>query len=95
MVKDQEPTVAPTLWVQHGMIREIELPVMIDLQNDCVIHGFLIRVDIDADGQVLVLIMVQIVHNERRDFKVVRLGGARGGLGDQEVRDITQLVHIN
>ena len=39
--------------------------------------------------------MVQIVHYERRDFKVVWLGGARGGLGDQEVRDITQLVHIN
>ena len=50
MVKDQEPTVTPTLWVQHGMIREIELPVMIHLEDDGVIHGFLIRVDIDADG---------------------------------------------
>jgi len=41
------------------------------------------------------MIMVQIVHYERRDFKVVWLGGARGGLRDQEVRDIAQLVHIN
>ena len=41
------------------------------------------------------MIMVQIVHYERRDFKVVWLGGARSGLWDQEVRDIAQLVHIN
>ena len=41
------------------------------------------------------MIMVQIVHYERSDFKVVWLGGAWRGLRDQEVRDITQLVHIN
>ncbi len=64
MVKDQEPTVAPTLWVQQGMIREIELPVMIDLKYDGIVHGFLVRIDIDADGKVRVMIMIQVVHYE-------------------------------
>ena len=95
MVKDKEPTVTSTLWVQQGVIREIELPVMIHLEYDRVIHGFLIRVDIDADGKVRVMIMIQIVHYERSDFEVEWLGRARGGLRDQEVRDIPKFVHIN